>query len=210
MVLVTGPAMSLDASGSLAGTLVFSKWMGRNYARQLVKPKNPKTAMQTAIRAMMRALSQDWKNLSAEAQANWADMAKANSYSPFNAYISFNMLRWRMYAGPTINPEYTSGSGTQPSAVSLVADGGPASVQLEITVAALNTGWGLVLHRSFEGTAPPLMANVIAIIPIADDGVFTYVDSPLPKGDYYYYLSTFTTDGKDIHATELSATAEVT
>lgn len=50
---VTSPLMSLDASGSIASALTFSKWKGRNYARQLVIPANPQTEEQQGVRAKL-------------------------------------------------------------------------------------------------------------------------------------------------------------
>jgi len=41
MAKVTGPLMSMDASGKLGDAIVFSKWKGINYVRQYVIPANP-------------------------------------------------------------------------------------------------------------------------------------------------------------------------
>lgn len=56
MAKVTGPLMSLDASGGFAGTLVFGKWKGRNTVRQLVTPSNPQSTLQEAARNAVRAV----------------------------------------------------------------------------------------------------------------------------------------------------------
>lgn len=56
MAKVTGPLMSLDASGGFASTLVFGKWKGRNTVRQLVTPSNPQTANQEKGRNAVRAV----------------------------------------------------------------------------------------------------------------------------------------------------------
>ena len=50
MPVVTGPLMSLAASQTLGGTLVYSQWKGRFYVRMKVTPYNPKSAYQTGIR----------------------------------------------------------------------------------------------------------------------------------------------------------------
>lgn len=50
MAKVSGPLMSMDASGKFGGTIVFSKWKGRNVVRQLVVPANPNSAGQEAAR----------------------------------------------------------------------------------------------------------------------------------------------------------------
>jgi hypothetical protein len=60
MAKVTGPALSLGASGSIAKTLVFSKVFGIPYARLSVIPMNPRTEAQAVARlatgSMGRAL----------------------------------------------------------------------------------------------------------------------------------------------------------
>lgn len=54
MAKVSGPLMSMDARGAFGGTLVFGNWKGRPTVRQLVKPSNPATAGQVAVRNELR------------------------------------------------------------------------------------------------------------------------------------------------------------
>lgn len=53
---VTGPLFSLSASGSVGKTLVFSKWIGRDYVRQLVIPANPQSDNQALARTALGSL----------------------------------------------------------------------------------------------------------------------------------------------------------
>ncbi len=53
MAKVTGPLMSLDASGSVGGTATFSKWKGQNYVRLLVTPRNPKSDGMAEVRTKL-------------------------------------------------------------------------------------------------------------------------------------------------------------
>lgn len=64
MAKVTGPLMSMDASGAFGGALVFGKWKGRNTVRQLVKPANPQTQDQQDARNRLRVTGviQAWIN----------------------------------------------------------------------------------------------------------------------------------------------------
>lgn len=55
MAKVSGPLMSMDASGAFGGALVFGKWKGRPTVRQLVTPSNPQSANQTISRNRVRA-----------------------------------------------------------------------------------------------------------------------------------------------------------
>lgn len=50
MAKVTGPLMSMSASGKFGGAMVFAVNKGRNIVRQLVTPANPKTVGQLAVR----------------------------------------------------------------------------------------------------------------------------------------------------------------
>ena len=50
MANVTGPLMSMSASGKFGGTMVFATNKGRNVVRQLVTPSNPRTAPQVTVR----------------------------------------------------------------------------------------------------------------------------------------------------------------
>lgn len=64
MAKVTGALFSMDASGAYAGTIVFAKWKGRQYARQLVIPANPNSADQEEVRNRLRVTGalQKWVN----------------------------------------------------------------------------------------------------------------------------------------------------
>lgn len=57
MAKVTGPLMSMDASGKFADSMVFGKWKGRNVVRQYTKPSNPQTSLQTDTRNALRVLA---------------------------------------------------------------------------------------------------------------------------------------------------------
>lgn len=53
---VTGPLMSMSASGKVGKSLVFFPHLGRNVVRGLVTPRNTKTEAQGAVRLLLGAL----------------------------------------------------------------------------------------------------------------------------------------------------------
>ena len=53
MAKVTGPLMSMSASGKLADAIVFFGWKGVNVVRQWLKPANPQTTSQGDQRIIM-------------------------------------------------------------------------------------------------------------------------------------------------------------
>ena len=63
---VTGPLMSMTASGAFGGALVFGKWKGRPTVHQLVFPANPRSTTQAFERNIMRVTGADqhWANVS--------------------------------------------------------------------------------------------------------------------------------------------------
>ena len=53
MAKVTGPLMSMSASGKIADAIVFFGWKGTNVVRQWLKPSNPKSSDQGDTRIAM-------------------------------------------------------------------------------------------------------------------------------------------------------------
>jgi len=54
---VTGPMMSLAASGTFGGILTASIWKGRPYMRQRVDPSNPSTSGQITVRKYLGSIA---------------------------------------------------------------------------------------------------------------------------------------------------------
>lgn len=90
MARVTAPLMSLDASGSIAKTLVASKWKGKNYMRIRVIPYNPKSAYQTGIR-LTQSLGVMYftkgSYVSASAKTWWNTYAEGMGMSGWNRFL---------------------------------------------------------------------------------------------------------------------------
>lgn len=194
MVKLAGPMMSLDASGSIANSITFSKWKGRNYARQLVRPANPKSALQVSMRAMMRFLSQSWLGMTATPKATWLNLATAGNFSNFNAYVQANQRRWRQFLPPSqTNPN--PGTGTLPSALFDSATGAIHHIVLSFSCTSLNNVWGVAIFRSPTGTFTPNLGNCIHVLPFTAIGTTVWTDTPLVAGTYYYNAKFFTEEG---------------
>jgi len=195
MARTTGPLLSLDASGSVAGTIVFSKWKGRSYVRQLVQPANPKSAKQTGVRAMMKYLAQLWTSISAPDKATWTDLALTRQISPFNAYTSENLGRWQTNKGPT--SAYPAAEANTPGAVtSNAAVGSAGFATLTITLPAAADRVGIVIYRQSAEITVPSWANVAAVqAASAGAGSVIFTDSPLEPGTYHYRTAAITDDG---------------
>jgi hypothetical protein len=204
---LTGPMMSLDASGSIGGVLVAAKWKGRNYMRTLVTPSNPRSAGQTSTRAMMKFLSQNWAAISDGDKASWEELAAAGSYSPFNAYTSFNMARWTQWQSPT--QVYPVPAADTPGTVSAFT--GTAGVRqntLNVTLSSVDDNWGIILYRSATDTFTPSKTDVVLVGFHQTAGALAFIDTPVAAGVWHYRVGTFSVGGvkATIFATEVDLT----
>ena len=100
MAKVTGPLMSMEASGAFGGALVFGKWKGRPTVRQLVTPSNPQSANQTISRNRVRATGAAQRQVRLSTQVKSGEtltekallMAAAPSGYAWNGHLTDSMI----------------------------------------------------------------------------------------------------------------------
>jgi hypothetical protein len=195
MVKCYGPALSLDASGTIAKTVTYSKWKGRNYARTRVVPANPRSASQTGMRAMFRFLTQAWAAILTASQATWETRAAAKAVSPFNEFLSYNQLRWRDFKAPTsLYPE--AATDTPSVAGVLSATAGERTIQVQQLITTANDGWAVLFFRSPTGTFATAWDKLVGVKLIDGTDPVILVDGPLDPGTYYYDTRLITLDGQ--------------
>ena len=193
MARVTGPLMSIDASGSIAGAIVFSKWRGRNYVRRHAVPSNPRTPGQVAARAIMAFCGREWDALGDPAKGTWLEAADSAKISAFNQYVKINARNWRDQMMPSQDsPAERIIVGDAPTAIDLTASG--RQVLVEITLADDTGIWGIAICRSLITGFTPAAVNAVWILP-ASVTPRLWVDGPLVPGTYYYSAFAFSTDG---------------
>lgn len=193
MATTKGPLLSLDASGTVAGTMVFSKWKGRNYVRRHAIPANPKTQPQIANRTMMAFLAQSWSDLSAPEQASWEALAASQSISPFDAYVQVNLRAWTQFQFPT--QEYNVSDSDLGSLTTFVPVGGVGQISWTATSASPTDNWGLAIGLG-TGGAPGVLKTTIAQVAIFDGASHTGVITGLAPGSYYLDAKNFGVHGQ--------------
>jgi hypothetical protein len=204
MARVKGPLFSVDASGTVASTVVFSRWRGRNYVRRHAIPANPRSAGQTAARTVIAFLAPEWSLMTDADKASWENLAEATNISPFNAFVAANARNWRDLMAPTkTHPAArTTAPGTVGVLTKLVSG---RSVQVTVPVAAGSDDWGLALLRSGTTGVSQLTNAVMAAE--AGPAEVVFVDGPLEPGTYYYNARVWSADGNlGAIGTQVSAT----
>lgn len=207
MVKLIAPLFSQAASGSIGGTHTHASWKGRQYARQLVIPANPKSPAQHGSRAMMTFLSQGWKTLTIANQMTWAAAAKVGAVSPFNSYVAANQKRWTQFTTPG-QASPIGGTGTNATMGAQSAAAGVGQVALSIAVTAAANTWGLLIHVYPITGATLSRNNVRLVIPINGTTTLTPIITGLVAGvAVFVKITPFTTDGlKGTAGAELTAT----
>lgn len=195
MARLTGPLMSMSASGSIGGVIVFSTWKGRAYARQLVRPANPKSGGQVSMRAFMKFLSQAWAGGTPTQKSSWEDMADAGVFSPFNAYTKYNLGLNKDFLAPVQQLDLVT--PITPSVIAtFAATAGTRSIAITISDDGIqDINWGFFLYRSTTSGFTPAFDNLIALVVADGTNVVTHVDTPLVPDTYYYDAKPFTNEG---------------
>lgn len=205
MAKVQGPLMSLDASGTVANTAVFSKWKGRNYVRTRVVPANPKSAAQTGVRSTHAGLVKAFQANRTTINTNFATLAKQNSVSAFNAFIGFNQKRKSQGFYSANNPNPTNAAPAN-NATLLAATVGGKYVRLTWTDAADANAWLFAIYRKLGSAPTGLNTEQVGLIP---RGAQVFEDGPLAAGTWYYAIAAVSVQGGRI-ALSAAVTAVIT
>jgi hypothetical protein len=193
MALVTGPLHSDSASGTLDGSLTYSKWKGRQYVRTCVTPTNPRSAKQRGVRGMFAFLAAAWKAIGGTAQATWATLAAADTVSNFNAYMKANMKSW--VAGTGVSEATPAAKSSSANTVaSKTATGGTRAITGTVTPTAATAAWGIAI---FAGTSTGTLSwtDCVAVVPVNGTSAVAFNITGLTAGTYQLTAAVVNTDG---------------
>ena len=149
MAKITAPLLSFGASGSLAKTLVASKWKGRPYMRQHVIPANPKSVAQVLTRDAFSFAAATWKIGGPLLRAPWERFAVGQVLTGRNKFqgnfVSENrgetdLLSWNISPGA---------KGGLPPLTIVASSPGVNDINLLLTTPTPPTGWTLTSAQGF-------------------------------------------------------------
>lgn len=193
MVKLTGPGLGAAASGTLADELIFSNWKGKAYLKKYAKPKQPRTADQVAMRAILSFLSKAWAAISSADQATWDQLAEPSRISPFNAYQRENLKRWRTFLPPSTT--YPPGTGIQHGSTTGYGVVGQRRKMLcTFNILTLPVLWGLTIHHVSGDLVPIKWNDLVHIEHITHTGWYTFTIGPFEPGLVWLCFNRFNTD----------------
>lgn len=157
MAKVTGPLLSLGASGTVADTTTFGRWKGIPYVRQKVDPSNPNTSAQQATRTVFKAAGESWRLIPSGFAAPWDAFVKGRPLTQRNAYIGAftKLLRSKSdLADWQVSPGAKSGPAL--AAHSAAGGASPGEIDVTYTTPSVPNGWTLdkVVHVYAEDHDP--------------------------------------------------------
>lgn len=193
MARVKGPLFSMEASGTIGGAIVFSKWKGRDYVRRHAIPSNPKSGLQTGVRAVFGFIAQQYAGLSEADVSDWQDLAAGDNITPLNAQIRDAVDRARRNLGWRENTTDT-GSTAPAAPTAATATAQPHTLVLDWTDPAGDVAnYCIAIYRSVTTGFTPDISNLVAVVPV---GTETYTDVGLTAGtEYFYRARGINTDG---------------
>lgn len=191
MAKTIGPLMSLDASGTVAGTITFAKWKGRNYVRQRVVPANPQTKAQTGVRATFGGAVALWKADQVNLASAFDTIAKQRNISAFNAFTAAVQKQYSKGFSAANTPDPTNIAPTNNDTSLAVAVEGKY-LAITWTDNTDTDAWASDIYIK-DGTDPTAIWNLQAALVAL--GTEKFVIGPLPAATYHVGIASVSNTG---------------
>lgn len=117
MAKVSGPLMSISASGTIGKSLTFGKWKGRPWVREWFIPENPQTPKQLNVRKALTLTIALWQTQTAEAKAVWDTYAEPFNMAGVNKFVSRAMKAYITQLTADVDPLSVTVAGDVPAEV---------------------------------------------------------------------------------------------
>ena len=104
MAKVTGPLMSMSASGTIGKALTYGTWKGIAWVREHFTPANPQSDEQVNVRYAWELLVAYWQTQSELGVARWNTFAEGTQMSGFNQFMKRGMIAYIAQITAAVTP----------------------------------------------------------------------------------------------------------
>ncbi len=178
-----GGLFSLDAKGSVAKTIVFSRWKGRQYVRQHVTPANPQTPLQKSVRAVTSFCSKEYPILTASEKTLWTDSGQSEALTGMNMMVRKAQAQRIVDKGPLRVPAQAPGSAPGPP-TGVVATAARKQVTLTWVNSVTGTLFATEIYMATTTGFTAAPANLVKMLVTTN---LTIVITGLVTGQAYFF-----------------------
>lgn len=156
--------------------------------RKRTSRHDPKTAAQIAHRAPMKWAKWAWWNWGQGLQEYWEPLAPKN-------FACEAVKKCHAMRSPSTLDDWQEGTSNI-GIESLEAAAVPGGVLLTFHTDTAQDVWGVAVHRSATTPMTPNEDNLIEIVPVTDNQVYTHFDTSARTGTFYYALICYDKTGR--------------
>jgi hypothetical protein len=207
MAKTSAPALSFDAAGSIAKTMVYTRWKGIPVVRRYVIPANPRTEGQTLTRDIFKTMGVMWNFLPAIGREPWDAFARGRPFTARNQFQGKNVAAIRadpLDFGSFIGSPGALG-GLPPT--SITPTPGATNVSFAVAVPAAPTGWTIEAAQgvgfldtvptdewstpiyAVEDTSSTYALDFTGLVTATDYMFAIWLKWEKPNGDFAYSIS---------------------
>ncbi len=114
MAKVTGPLMSISASGTIGKSLTYGAWKGIAWCREWFVPANPKSDEQVNVRTAFDMLVLLWQDAHPSVKDFYNVFAEGTQMSGFNQWMSRGMKEYIVQITAAVTPTGVLNDGISP------------------------------------------------------------------------------------------------
>jgi len=213
MAKLTAPLLSLDASGTFAGTTTFAKWKGINYARLRVDPANPKTTAQQLVRGAFAQAGLSWRLAPAAFRDPWTAFAKGRQFTGTNAYTGAFTKALRAQTNLNLWPT-SPGNKSAQTLVTYSAASGAAAGEIDVTytLPPVPAGWTMdevtFVTAIQQNPTEPWTSTIAMVSDTTMDGTTTLTGlTPAAAYEVSAYIRWTTERGETAYGVSVNAEA---
>jgi len=185
MARVSGPLLSVRASGTVGGSIQYRATAGRAVVCLPRALRGSNGLSSTSRRAVYSGLARLWKALDPSTAGDWANARTQDDTSNWAAFLRVNLDRWGNYLQPAAaRPDIDAATPGFPGTLSPKKNGFYWSVSYGLTVGGI--GLFCIMHHSTTNGFTPTRSTAIDMIALSPSLVVQRIMGKFPAGTHYF------------------------